>query len=132
MTPEILFYLLIGILVLSFLIDQGLDYLNAKRYSDPIPEELNDVYEPEEYKKSQRYNKERYKFGVLTSTVSLLITLAFFFFDGFAFVDSIARSISDNEILIGLVFFGIILFGSDILMTPFSYYSTFVIEEKYG
>lgn len=132
MTPEILFYLLIGILILSFIIDQGLDYLNAKRYSHPIPEELNDVYNSEEYRKSQQYNKERYKFGVLTSTVSLIITLAFFFFDGFAFVDNIARSISDNEILIGLVFFGIILFGSDILMTPFSYYSTFVIEEKYG
>lgn len=132
MTPEILFYLLIGILILSFIIDQGLDYLNAKRYSHPIPEELNDVYNSEEYRKSQQYNKERYKFGVLTSTVSLIITLAFFFFDGFAFVDNIAHSIIDNEILIGLVFFGIILFGSDILMTPFSYYSTFVIEEKYG
>ena len=62
----------------------------------------------------------------------LVVTLLFFFLDGFAFVDQIARSISDNEIIVGLIFFGIIMLGSDILTTPFSYYKTFVIEERFG
>ena len=31
-----------------------------------------------------------------------------------------------------LMFFGIIMIGSDIITLPFSYYSTFVIEEKFG
>ncbi|NND52252.1 MAG: M48 family metallopeptidase, partial [Flavobacteriaceae bacterium] len=31
-----------------------------------------------------------------------------------------------------LIFFGIIMLGSDLISTPFSYYSTFVIEEKFG
>ncbi|MFD1095480.1 M48 family metallopeptidase [Salegentibacter chungangensis] len=132
MSPEILFYIIIGILVLDFIIDKILDALNAKHFDDPVPEELSDVYDKEEYEKSQRYKKERYKFGLITSTFSILLTLGFIFFDGFAFVDQIARSISDNAILTALIFFGIIMLGSDILMTPFSYYSTFVIEEKYG
>ncbi|MEH6705559.1 MAG: M48 family metallopeptidase, partial [Galbibacter orientalis] len=41
-------------------------------------------------------------------------------------------NISNNEVIIALIFFGIITFASDIITTPFSYYHTFVIEEKYG
>lgn len=132
MKPETLFYIIIAIILIDFIIDKILDALNAKHFDDPIPEELEDVYDAEEYDKSQRYKKERYKFGLVSSTLSVALTLAFLIFDGFAWVDGIARSISDNEIVISLVFFGIIMLGSDILMTPFSWYSTFVIEEKYG
>ncbi len=132
MKPETIFYLIIAILVVSFIVDQLLDYLNAKHFGDPLPPELQDVFDEKEYKKSQCYKKERYRFGMLTGGISLVATLLFFFLDGFAFVDSLARSISNNEIIIALVFFGIIMIASDILSTPFSYYSTFVIEEKYG
>ncbi|UMB61244.1 M48 family metallopeptidase [Lutibacter sp. A80] len=132
MTPEILFYILIAIIIVKFLFDTFLDTLNAKHFNDAIPEELNDIYDDEEYKKSQAYKKVNYKFSSLTSAFSLVITLLFFIFDGFAYVDGIARSITDNTILITLIFFGIILFGSDILSLPFSYYNTFVIEEKFG
>ncbi len=132
MKPETLFYIIIAILVISFVIDQLLDYLNAKHFNDPLPAELQDVFDEAEHKKSQRYKLERYKFGILTSTISLIAILLFFFFDGFAFVDEIARSLSNNEIVVALIFFGIIMIASDILSTPFSYYSTFVIEEKYG
>ncbi|WGF92534.1 M48 family metallopeptidase [Aequorivita marisscotiae] len=132
MKPETLFLIIIAILIVSFIIDQLLDYLNAKHFNEPLPAELQDVFDEEEYKKSQRYKTERYKFGILTSAVSLIATLLFFFFDGFAYVDELARSFANNEIIIALVFFGIIMIASDILSTPFSYYSTFVIEEKYG
>jgi len=132
MTSQLLFYILIGIIIANFIFDQFLDALNAKHFNDSLPEELSDVYDDKEYERSQAYKKTRYRFGILTSTFSLVLTLAFFFLEGFAYVDDIARSISDNSIVIALIFFGIILFASDILTTPFSYYSTFVIEEKFG
>jgi len=132
MTPQLLFYILIGIIVANFIFDQFLDVLNAKHFNDSLPEELSDVYDDKEYERSQAYKKTRYRFGILTSTFSMVLTLAFFFLEGFAYVDDIARSISDNSIVIALIFFGIILLASDILTTPFSYYSTFVIEEKFG
>ncbi|PZW40500.1 STE24 endopeptidase [Mesonia algae] len=132
MTPQLLFYILIGIIIANFIFDQFLDALNAKHFNDSLPEELSDVYDDKEYERSQAYKKTRYRFGILTSTFSLVLTLAFFFLEGFAYVDDIARSISDNSIVIALIFFGIILLASDILTTPFSYYSTFVIEEKFG
>lgn len=132
MQAETLFYIIIAILIINFVFNQFLDYINARHFSDPIPSELKDVYDKEAYIKSQAYKKERYRFGVVSSLFMLIVTLLFFFLDGFAFVDNLARTYSDNEITIALIFFGIIMLGSSILSMPFSYYSTFVIEEKYG
>lgn len=131
MTSQTLFYIIIGILVVNFVIDKILDLLNARRFQDSVPPELKDVYDNSEYERSQLYKREKYRFGRLTGTISIVATLLFFFFDGFALVDGIARTYSDNNIIIAIVFFGIIMLASDLLGTPFSYYSTFVIEEKY-
>lgn len=132
MTANTLFYIIIAIIVINFIVDKILDALNAKHFNDELPENLKDVYDTDEYKKSQNYKATNYKFGLLTSSFSILLTLGFLIFDGFEFVDNIARSYSDNTIIIALIFFGIIMIGSDIISTPFSYYSTFVIEEKFG
>ena len=132
MNPTTLFYILIAILILNFIIDKVLDILNSRHFDDVIPSELEDVYEKEEYEKSQAYKKTNAKFSTITGLFSLVVTLAFFFFDGFKYVDEIARGYSSNTIVITLIFFGIILIGSDLINIPFSIYKTFVIEEKFG
>ena len=132
MNPTFLFYILISILIIDFIIDKVLDFLNAKRFDDKIPDKLTDVYDEEAYKKSQAYKKENAKFSRVTSLFSISLTLLFFFLEGFKLVDDFARSYTNNPILVALLFFGIIMLGSDILTTPFSYYQTFVIEEKFG
>ena len=132
MTSDTLFYILISILIISFIVDKVLDALNAKHYKDPIPPELSDVYEEEDYLKSQNYKKANDRFSSIVSSISLVVTLFFFYLDGFAFVDEWARTFSDNTIIIALLFFGSIMFASDLLSTPFSYYHTFIIEEKFG
>ena len=132
MKPQLLFYILITIIIVKFIFDTYIDALNAKHFNDKLPEELNDIYDEEAYLKSQSYKKANYKFGLLTSTFSLVLTLAFFFLDGFAIVDGFVRNITSNYILITLLFFGIIFFLSDVISLPFQYYKTFVIEEKFG
>jgi STE24 endopeptidase len=132
MKAETLFYIIIAIIIVNFIKDKILDAINAKHYNDPIPEELKDVYNTDEYIKSQAYKATNYKFGIWTSLFSLVLTLAFLLLDGFEYVDNIARSYSDKPIIIGLIFFGIIMIASDIITTPFGYYKTFVIEEKFG
>ena len=132
MTSTTLFYIIIAIIIINFIVDKILDTLNAKHYNDAIPPELQDVYDEEEYKKSQAYKATNYKFGVWSSTFSIVVTLAFLMFGGFEYVDTLARSYSDNSIIIALIFFGIIMLGSDIISTPFAYYKTFVIEEQFG
>ena len=132
MNPNTIFYIIIAILLIDFIIDKVLDYLNVKHFNDPVPDELYDVYDTVEYEESQTYKKTNSRFSSFTSIFFLLVTLAFFFLDGFEYVDTLARSISAHEVVVALIFFGMIMLGSDLLSIPFSYYSTFVIEEKFG
>jgi STE24 endopeptidase len=132
MTYITLFYIIIFIISINFVIDKVLDYLNAKNYDNPVPSELEDVYDDTEYKKSQAYKKTNYKFGLWSSLFSLVLTLGFLFLDGFEYVDNIVRSYSENPVSVALIFFGIIMLASDLMSTPFSYYKTFVIEERFG
>ena len=132
MTSTSLFYIILGIIFINFISDKVLSALNAKHFNDTLPPELEDVYDKKEYEKSQSYKATNYKFTNITSLFSFLLTLVFFYFDGFEYVDNIARSYSSNNIIIALIFFGIIMLGSDLLTTPFSYYKIFVIEENFG
>ncbi|MBF4983445.1 M48 family peptidase, partial [Nonlabens mediterrranea] len=127
-----LFYLIIGILVFDFILDQLLGYLNYTWYSKDVPQELNDVYDADEYAKSQEYKKTNYRFSLLSSSVSFIAILIFLFYDGFALIDTWARTLVNHDILVGLLFFTVIAAAGEIISLPFSYYSTFVIEEKFG
>tara|TARA_B100001146_G_C16195373_1_gene441382 strand:- start:1375 stop:2565 length:1191 start_codon:yes stop_codon:yes gene_type:complete len=118
--------------VFQFVLETTLDYLNARHYSDPIPDDLGDVFDEKEYLKSQDYKKTNYRFGLFTSSFSLLLTLGFLSFGGFEMVDQYVRSITEEPIFMALLFFGIIMIGNDLITLPFSYYSTFVIEERFG
>ncbi len=132
MNSTILFYIIIAILIISFIADKILDTLNEQHFDDEIPNKLKDVYDANEYKKSQSYKKTNAKFSNITSFVTTGITLVFFLLDGFKYLDRFARTFTENPILVALIFFGVIILGSEIVSTPISYYSTFVIEEKFG
>ena len=132
MSPNSMFNLLVGIIILNFIKEEILSFLNAKHFYDTVPDELSDVYDKFSYKKSQKYKRANYDFSFYTNSFGLILTLSFFFFEGFAFVDSIIRDLTNNEILQTLYFLGVLFIGSDILTTPFSYYKTFYIEEKFG
>ncbi|WP_372647932.1 M48 family metallopeptidase [Draconibacterium sp.] len=129
---EILFWIIIGILVVDFIFEKYLSYLNTTTMSDTIPEEVKGIYDEEKYKKQQAYQRENHRFGILTSSFSMVLTVAMFLFYGFALVDGWAWSFTGNAILAALIFFGIIMFASDIINIPFEIYDTFKIEEKYG
>ena len=132
MSSEVLFQIIIAILLLQFAIETILNYLNAKKFGDPVPEELTDVFDEQEYRRSQAYKLTNYRFGLISGVFSLLLILGFLIFGGFDLVDQLVLSITDHIILRALLFFGIIILGADLLGIPFSWYQTFVIEEKYG
>jgi len=126
------FYIILGIIVFDFLLERFLNYLNSKKMSSQLPDEVSDVYNAAEYKKSQDYKKANDKFGKRISIFNFIIILLMLFFGGFAYVDGIARSFTDNPVVVALVFFGILMFASDLINTPFAIYDTFVIEERFG
>ena len=131
-SSESVFILLIVVIILNFLKDVFLDYLNSKNFDNKIPKIISDVYNSEKYLKSQEYKKSKYEFSKYSKIYSLIIVLCFFYFDGFLILDTFCRELFDNSILISLTFFGIIFFGNEVLSLPFSIFFTFVIEEKFG
>lgn len=131
-TAQIILIVIIGIIAFDFVVERILEYLNDSRKNSKLPPELEGIYDKEEYEKQQAYSKANSKFGLLESSLSFIIYLSMILFGGFAYVDSIALSIVDHPIGTALVFFGILMFANDIIGTPFAWYSTFVIEEKFG
>ncbi len=129
---QTLFYIIIGLVVADFVFERILEYLNSTQWSDRLPEEVKGIYDEEKYRQQQAYEKENFLFSMISSSFSFVLLLLMFLFSGFAWVNSLALSLSANSILAALVFFGILMFASDVLTTPFSIYDTFVIEEKFG
>ena len=129
---EILFWIIIGIIVVDFLFEKYLSYLNTTTMSEVLPEELKGIYDEEKYRKQQAYQRENQRFGLISDSFSVAVTLAMFLFYGFAFVDNLAWGMTANAIVAALIFFGLIMFVSNVLEIPFSAYDTFKIEEKYG
>jgi len=129
---ELIFNLIIIIPVAGFIIERYLDYLNSKMWSDVLPAKLSGICDSSEYRKSQLYEKENKRLALWSSSFNLLVILLMIILGGFAIVDDFAREFSQNVILIALLFFAVIGFGSDVINIPFSYYDNFIIEKKYG
>lgn len=128
----ILLYIIIGIIVFDYLFERVLDYLNSTYWSDKLPEELQDIYDAEKYRKSQNYLKVKQRFSLIVSSFSFIAMILMLVLGGFAYLDGIVRSVTTHPILMAMLYFGILGLLADILSTPFSIYSTFVIEERFG
>ena len=124
--------IILATLLASYLLDLITEIINLKALREELPEEFADVYDREKYRKSQAYTRERTRFGLLTSSFGLLVTLVFWFAGGFNYLDEIVRSWSLGPIWTGLLYIGILILARSAISLPFSIYSTFAIEERYG
>ena len=127
-----LYILIITIVILDFAWTQYLSYRKRKCMSEQIPTQLEGIYDKDEYKKQQAYQRENSRFGLLSGSFSFGVILLILIFHGFGWFDSVVREYLDNTILISLVFLGILFLANQIISLPFSYYDTFIIEKKYG
>ena len=129
---NIVFFLILIIPVAGFLLERYLEHLNSTMRSETLPDQLKGICDEEEYRKTQLYEKDNKWLSFWSSLYNLAIILIMIIAGGFALIDNFSRSISSQNVVISLVFFGIIGFASDILNLPVAWYDTFVIEKKYG
>ena len=126
------YFIIIGALIVEYLLSTISSVLNMNSITSTIPDGFQEFYDDKKYSKSQEYLKDKTKLGLYSSTFSLILTLIVIHFGLFGFLDEFIRSNSTHYIISGLLFFGILFLINDILNIPFSLYSTFVVEEKYG
>jgi STE24 endopeptidase len=103
-----------------------------KHLSPVLPKEFEGTYDAEAYKNSQEYTRVYTRFGFLTGSISLIITLVFWFAGGFNYLDTFVRSWDLGAIGNGLIYIAILVLLRSLLSFPFSLYTTFVIEERFG
>lgn len=132
MDPDSVKYLLIGVLVFGFLVRKTLGFLNVISPVPKIPDTLAEYLNPAKLEESKTYQKENFRFKFIAGTFSFTFTFLFIFLGWFGEIDSWVAGFGFDPLLKSLIFFGLVFVGSDIISLPFDYYSTFVIEEKYG
>lgn len=129
---NIIYISIISIFIISHTWESIVDYLNSKWFNKKPDILVDDIYDDEEYNKQQLYKKENYKFSNISEAVSFVVTATILIFSFFGKLDIYISNQVSSQLLQTLLFFAIIGFGSTILSLPFSYYHTFVIEDKFG
>ena len=132
MNPTTILIVIIAILCFNYVLDKVMDYLNNSRLDPELPESLTEFYEEGEYKRSLEYLKAKSRFGFLSSSVSFVATLLVIALGLLGALDDTLREYITDPRLLALAYFGILMVAGDLLSIPFSYYNTFVIEERFG
>lgn len=132
MSPDGLKYLLIGVLVFGFLVRKTLGFLNVKSPVPKIPDSLSEYLNFTKLQEAKAYQMENFRFKFIAGTFSFILTFLFIALGWFGAIDTWVASFGFDPLIKSLVFFGLVFIGSDLISLPFDYYSTFVIEEKYG
>ena len=125
------YLIIIFALAVEYLLSTVSSILDMGNIVEEVPADFQDVYDREKYARSQSYLRDRTRFGIFSSTFSLLLMLVVIHTGLFGVLDQFVRVQTNQPILAGLLFFGIIFIIQDIISLPFSIYSTFVIEEKF-
>ncbi|MGQ9546162.1 MAG: M48 family metallopeptidase [Dehalococcoidia bacterium] len=129
---NVFFFIILLALIVEYVVEAVAHLLNLKSVRGELPPELEGLYQPEDYRKSQKYLRTNTYLALVSSTFSLVVLLCFWFAGGFNYLDHLVRSWGFVTILSGLLYIGILVMGYSLIMLPFSIYRTFVIEERFG
>ena len=141
MASQLWFFIILSLVVFNYLFSNILDYVNHRNWKDEIPNELKDFYNKEKYKTAKNYALSKNKIGLFSSSISFLFIMSLLLFNGYGFIDQLVSSdilksflpfdINSSFAQSGL-FLLILFILNSIISIPFSYYNTFIIEEKFG
>jgi STE24 endopeptidase len=124
--------IILSVLLLELLLNFIADALNLKHLQTELPDEFQEHYDPHRYRRSQSYLKVHTRFAWVVSVVQLALLLGFWFAKGFPLLDAWIRSWQLGPVLSGVFYIGILAGLAGLVSLPFSIYSTFVIEERFG
>lgn len=102
------------------------------RFGLSIPPEFEGKIDENLLKKTQEYEEEKTRFSFISSIFGNVITIIFIFGGLLNIYNSWIASLNWTFILTGILFLLILSYASTFFSIPFSLYSTFKIENKYG
>ena len=123
---------IVAFILIDFVMGSVLEYLNEKSKNVPMSSVAAEIFNADEYAKSLEYGTAKYKVERLTSTLNTVVMLSAIILGWFAWLDEAIRERIGNNLLVTVAFFGVLILAVMLANLPVSYYSTFVIEEKFG
>ena len=123
---------LVVIVILGFLLEESLGFLNQRAARQPLDPEIAQLYDEAERQRSIDYGAARYRVGLLASSVSTAALVAALAFGWLADLDAWVRSLVTNEIAVSLLFIAGVVAIRWLLSLPFELYSTFAVEARFG
>ena len=124
--------LIIAFVALEFVVSSVLSWLNTRWMSHPVPPELEGLYDEEKYRKQQEYMRTNKRVSLIARCVSFGLTLVILGFGLLGWLDNHCKLWTDVPVLQVILFLVIFNLFNTVIALPFSYYSTFVIEERFG
>ena len=125
-------FIFIFLIVFNFIFSSILEYINDKNWNDKIPESLNGFYDKKRYLKAKDYKNARGKVSLISSSLSIILTLAILLSGFYGFISDYIYEKYPSTFLHSGFFFLFFYLINLLVSIPISYYSTFVIEEKFG
>jgi len=116
----------------EFLLNLISDILNLKMLRNDLPGDFYGWYDADRYIKAQEYLRVTTRFGWVVSSFGLVFFLGFWFLKGFPMVDRWVQTYNLGPVITGIIYIGVLVIFKAIISLPFSIYSTFVIEERFG
>lgn len=119
--------------------------LQAFTSTKNLPKELVTHISDETFRKSNAYNKDKFSFKMIESAFSFLQNVAFMVLGYLPYTWDLSTQIAQHcgllgdgysdlfrEIVVTWIFIVVMTVVDTVISTPFSLYSTFVVEEKHG
>jgi len=137
--PATIFYSLYSLNLLTFIWQFYLSYRQYRVHllTENRPLNVSDIISEEDYKQARLYNLDKHRLGFVQKIVGQIAILLILLTNFTAYLWHVSGNITskyygESEIVQSLLFCFIQSVLDIIISTPFSYYESFVIEEKFG
>ncbi|MGB0535090.1 MAG: M48 family metallopeptidase [Acholeplasmataceae bacterium] len=129
---NIFFYMILSIILGMFVFEFLISVLNYRYKNQPIPENVQGLYDKDKYHKWLEYSMANFKFGIVSNTISTAVMLLLLSLGAFGFFEELSIEVTSSALLQTLFFLLMYYIISFIMTLPLSYYRVFKIEESFG
>ena len=129
---NIFFYMILSIILGMFVFEFLISVLNYRYKNQPIPENVQGLYDKDKYHKWLEYSMANFKFGIVSNTISTAAMLLLLSLGAFGFFEELSIEVTSSALLQTLFFLLMYYIISFIMTLPLSYYRVFKIEESFG
>ena len=123
---------ILAALVAEFCLGALAEVLNLRALRPELPPEFRDAYDAGRYRNAQEYTRARSRFSLLVNAFDLALVLGVWAAGGFRALDLWTRSFGLGPVPTGLAFIGTLVLARVLLHLPLRWWSTFVLEARFG